>query len=270
MFYLKYFRKEIEAMKTRIRILLGLMLMGLALEWGATLRAHVAMEEPVREEIATNREQMSRLVYEGGSIDDIVLRPERFEYSVTDRMEERERYLDEVYEERDRERHEEGLVVLEDGTVLYMTLDDVKAHLNLWFSEEEIRQATLVTMAEDLIAKSQTIWAAHVWCYLNRVDSPRFKNDIISVLASPGQFTGTYTAKNLSKPTDPDVEWVVRDVLARHVYEAMGAPPEVVGRVLPRTHCYFKKGDGKYNYFYEKCWGGRYDPFSSPFNPYGS
>ena len=145
----------------------------------------------------------------------------------------------------------------------------VKANLDQFYTAEEIRQTSLIVEAEDLVAYSYTIWAAHVWVVLNRVGAPGFKQNgsIIGVLSAPGQFT-TYKKKNLEKAVNSDIEWLVRDVFARKVLEDWGASPETVGRTLPATHKFFKASGGKYDYFYEKCWKGRYDPFSSPFNPY--
>ena len=150
-------------------------------------------------------------------------------------------------------------------------LEWVKNNINWFYTNEEIRQTSLIVAAEDLMAYSDTIWSAHVWVILGRVGAKGFKQNgsIIGVLSAPGQFT-TYTKKNLSKEVVPEIEWVVRDVFARKILEEWGASPETVGRTLPATHLFFKGSGGKYNYFYKTCWKGRYDPFGAPYNPYGN
>lgn len=162
---------------------------------------------------------------------------------------------------------EEGIISFADGRIIYMTLDDIRSNIGTWFSNEEIRLVTLIVMAEDMIAYSDTIWAAHVWCILNRLDSGSFPNTIGTILAQKGQFD-TYLPENLAKTPSPEVERIVRDVFARYVYEKIGAPEELVGRVLPSDWCFFRGEGSKYNHFYRYCWGDRYDPFDSPFNPY--
>ena len=178
--------------------------------------------------------------------------------------------LEEMMARRDAEREAEGITVSEDGTVRYITLDYIRENLNYWFSDYEIRIVTLIVMAEDWIAQSDTIWAAHVWCILDRVGCAGFVHnaDILDVLSDTTQFP-TWTAENLAKEPEPAVEEIVRDVMARFVYEKNGASEEEVGRVLPSdVHFFNLDGVTKYNHFYEWCWGGEYDPFSSPYNPY--
>lgn len=159
----------------------------------------------------------------------------------------------------------------EDGSYIYLTLEDIKEHLYLWFSDYEVKIVTLIVMAEDWIAQSKTIWAAHVWCILDRVGCPGFVNnqDIYAVLSDTSQFP-TWTPENLSKEPRAEVEWVVRDVMARFVLEQMGASPETVGRTLPAdVHFFNTDGVSKYNrFYYDWHWTNEYDPFSSPFNPY--
>ena len=147
----------------------------------------------------------------------------------------------------------------------------VKEHLYLFYTDEEIRQTTLIIQAEDLIAQSQTIWSAHAWVIVGRVGALGFDaNSIIEVLSKPGQFA-TYTAECLSAEIVPEVEWVVRDVFARKVLEDMGASPAEVGRTVPATHLFFDNRDGDYyNEFYRYCWGDRYNPFEAPYNPYSN
>ena len=152
-----------------------------------------------------------------------------------------------------------------------LTLEWVKEHLLDYYTEEEIRQTTLIVMGEDLVAYSNTVWSAHVWVILGRVGASGFAHNdtIIGVLSAPYQFS-TYTESNLSKEVDPDVEWVVRDVFARKILEDNGAPEAVVGRTVPKTHLFFDNRDDNpfYNEFYRYCWGDIYDPFDSPYNPY--
>ncbi|MBR6505554.1 hypothetical protein IKT18_01785 [Candidatus Saccharibacteria bacterium] len=153
----------------------------------------------------------------------------------------------------------------------YADLDWIKAHLDRYYTEEEIRQTTQIIMAEDLVAYSDTIWSAHAWVIVGRVGASGFANNdtIIGVLSAKNQFS-TYTTANLSVEPDPRVEWIVRDVFARKVLEDMGAPEWEVGRTVPKTHLFFDNRDDNpyYNEFYRYCWGDIYDPFSSPYNPY--
>ena len=171
---------------------------------------------------------------------------------------------------REQFRKKNNLVELADGGVMYLSFQDIKDNLNTWYSEEEIREVTLIVQAEDEIAFSDTIWAAHVWCILDRVGCPGFENNetIHGVLSAPNQFT-TWTEENLAKTPNPDIEKIVRDVMARKVMEDAGASEETVGRTLP-SHIHFFNMDGvtRYNHFYEWCWGGEYNPFDSPYNPY--
>ena len=169
-----------------------------------------------------------------------------------------------VHSERDE------LIPTLDGGVMYLSLDDVKACLNIWYSEQDVLETTLIVQAEDEIAFSDTIWAAHVWLILDRVGCDGFVNNqnIHAVLSDSSQFS-TWTEENLSKTPNPDIEWVVRDVFARKILENAGAIPEAVGRVLPNDVHYFNTDNvSKYNHFYKWCWGGEYNPFDSPYNPY--
>lgn len=163
-------------------------------------------------------------------------------------------------------------IIDENGEVFYFDLDWVKENLNKWYTDEEIRQTGCIVQAEDIIANSDTIWSAHVWCILDRVGAPGFSgNDsIIGILSAPRQFD-TYTSSNLSKAVDPSIDWIVRDVFARKVLENYGAPSEVVGRTLPPEYHYFRAGGGIYNRFWTSWAGGaEYDPFSAPHNPYSN
>ena len=150
-----------------------------------------------------------------------------------------------------------------------MTLEWIKEHLYLFYTDDEVLYTTLIVQGEDLIAQSETIWSAHVWVILGRVGAPGFgANSIIEVLSKPGQFS-TWCEKCLSAEPDSRVEAVVRDVFARKVLEDMGAPEWEVGRTIPATHLFFDNRDGDlYNEFYRFCWGDVYNPFSAPYNPY--
>lgn len=168
------------------------------------------------------------------------------------------------------DRAAEGLIVLEDGRVLYMTLDYIRDHLYFWYPEQDILESTLIIQAEDLIAFSDTIWAAHAWLIVDRVGCRGFVNNqsIHAVLSDTTQFP-TWTAENLAAEPYEPIERIVRDVFARKIFEEMGAPPELVGRVLPSNiHFFNTDGISKYNRFYEYTWGGEYNPFDSPYNPY--
>lgn len=108
---------------------------------------------------------------------------------------------------------------------------------------------------ETVEAVAKTVWgeargcttteqAAVVWCVLNRVDSPDFPDDPLSVVAQQGQFSG-YSP---DYPVDPELVALVEDVMARWTLEksAVGS----VGRVLPREYVFFV-GDGLHNHFRE-------------------
>lgn len=92
---------------------------------------------------------------------------------------------------------------------------------------------------------SRTEQAGVAWCVLNRVDSPEFPDDVISVLSQDKpckQFDG-YDPDN---PVEPDLLALAEDVLGRWELEktAVGS----VGRVLPPQYLYFE-GDGAHNHF---------------------
>ena len=89
---------------------------------------------------------------------------------------------------------------------------------------------------------SDTEKAACVWCVLNRVDDPRFPDNVLEVVAAPYQFAG-YSA---DYPVLPELERIAADVLTRYHEEKSGG--ENVGRVLPAEYCFFT-GDGERNYF---------------------
>ena len=177
-------------------------------------------------------------------------------------------------ERRDRERKEEGLVVLEDGSVLYMTLEDVKTSINLWYTNKEIDELSLMVAGEDGGFHSQTIWAADVWVVLNRIGKKGFSGaDSIHNILYSGAFDAvTSHSGNMDKAVRPEIREIVVDVLARKVYEDMGAPEEIVGRVLPEEVCFFRNPDYRYEHnHYYYTWDSdakEYDPFTAPFNPY--
>ena len=152
-----------------------------------------------------------------------------------------------------------------------MTLEWIKEHLYLFYTDDEVLYTTLIVQGEDLIAQSETIWSAHVWVILGRVGAPGFgANSIIEVLSKPGQFA-TWCAKCLSEEPNPEVEEIVRDVFARKILEDLGFSEREVGRTVPATHLFFDNRDGDlYNEFYRFCWGDQYDPFSAPYNPYST
>lgn len=120
-----------------------------------------------------------------------------------------------------------------------------------WATEQEQAEHDRETVE----AVAKTVWgeargcttteqAAVVWCVLNRVDSPDFPDDPLSVVAQQGQFSGYST----DYPVDPELVALVEDVMARWTLEksAVGS----VGRVLPREYVFFV-GDGLHNHFRE-------------------
>ena len=109
---------------------------------------------------------------------------------------------------------------------------------------------------EDVEIIAKTIWgeargcdatqqAAVVWCILNRVDSDLFPNSIREVVTQPYQFSG-YNATN---PVDPEIIFLVQDVLARWSIEQSCVAG--VGRVLPASYLFFS-GNGSENRFREQ------------------
>jgi hypothetical protein len=150
-------------------------------------------------------------------------------------------------------------------------LDFINRHLGLFYTDEEIRQTTLIVQAENGGANSDTIWSAHVWVVLNRVGTKGFaQNDsIIGILSAKRQFY-TYKKSNLEKAVDPRVEKIVRDVFSRKILEDIGGTPKQVGRTVPSNCYFFKASGGKYNAFYLKCWANRVNPFDSAYNPYNN
>lgn len=123
----------------------------------------------------------------------------------------------------------------------------------LSYQVEPTPLATPEPLSDAEIALAKTVWgesrgctkteqAAVVWCILNRVDSPDFPDDIVSVITQRDQFHGYATWY----PVEEDILAVVQDVLARWEMEKAGG--EDVGRVLPSDYFWFH-GDGKHNYF---------------------
>ena len=109
---------------------------------------------------------------------------------------------------------------------------------------------------EDVEIIAKTIWgeargcdatqqAAVAWCILNRVDSDLFPNSIREVVTQPYQFSG-YNATN---PVDPEILFLVQDVLARWSIEQSCVAG--VGRVLPACYLFFS-GNGSENRFREQ------------------
>lgn len=117
-------------------------------------------------------------------------------------------------------------------------------------SEEQDRPS------EAAVALARTMWgecrgcstteqAGVAWCILNRVDSPEFPGDVVSVCAQDKpckQFDG-YSP---DYPVEDDLLALAEDVLARWQLEKMGVGS--VGRVLPPDYLYFE-GDGIHNHF---------------------
>lgn len=107
--------------------------------------------------------------------------------------------------------------------------------------------------SEAATALAKTVWgedrggsvteqAAVAWCVLNRVDSPEFPDDVLSVVSQKDQFDG-YSP---DYPVEEDILTLCEDVLARWELEKLGVGS--VGRVLPADYLFFE-GDGKHNYF---------------------
>ena len=107
--------------------------------------------------------------------------------------------------------------------------------------------------SEEAVALAKTVWgeargcstteqAAVAWCVLNRVDSPEFPDDVLSVVSQEDQFDG-YSP---DYPVEEDILALCEDVLVRWELEKLGVGS--VGRVLPADYLFFE-GDGQHNYF---------------------
>ena len=96
---------------------------------------------------------------------------------------------EEAAKEKEAAIKEQGLVVLEDGSVLYLTLEDIIANIATWYSEEEINEIARMVAGENGNFESETIWSAHVWAVLNRLGKKGFagSESITGVLYS-GEF----------------------------------------------------------------------------------
>ena len=184
-------------------------------------------------------------------------------------------FREKVAKEKEAAIKEQGLVVLEDGSVLYLTLEDIVTNIATWYSEEEINEIARMVAGENGNFESETIWSAHVWVVLNRLGKKGFagSESITGVLYS-GEFDAvTLHPENMVKLVREDIRAVVVDVLARGIYESMGAPEEKVGRTLPEEFAFFRNEEFRdaYNHFYDD-WneGHEYDPFSAPYIPYST
>ena len=148
----------------------------------------------------------------------------------------------------------------------------VKNNIYLYFTEEEIREVTLVIQGEDEVSGSETEWAAHAWVILTRLNHPGFKhNDTIhDVLTAPGQFAAY--EKSMHMTPNPDIGRVVVDVMARYILEQSGFDSEEAGRVIPATHLYWNGNTtGTHNLFYASSShrGEPYEPTKDALNtPY--
>jgi len=166
---------------------------------------------------------------------------------------------------------QEELVTMGTGYNAPEMLELIKEHLGEYYTDEDIRLACCMLQTEDWVAHSQTIWSAHIWVLVDRLNQPGFEQN--------DSLTGLLTARsqfwvNEYDEIDPEIDWIVRDVLARKILEDLGYPEEDVGRTLPPEYRFFNKTTSSdiYNAFYARCnsdgWGEPYDPFDAPFNPY--
>ena len=200
-------------MKTRIRILLAGVFIAFGL-WAILTHGHdveEAMEDPVRESEVTSE------TVEVASFQELVYLASQEEFErllelevpqpkgVMERLEEFEREKQRILEERDKEREELGLIVLDDGSVLYMTLDDVKAYIDLWYTEEEIDSLSRMVNGEDGGYPSQTVWAADAWVVLNRLGKKGFSgsHSILSILYSGAFDSVTKYPDNMKRTVRP-------------------------------------------------------------------
>lgn len=270
-------------MKTRIRMLLVIALVLSALSLIRLSNATAVAEDPNRAAVPEEESSPESLEYLT-SIEEVKRLREKANIAKSDPLtveerlrkyhEDLERQREEMLAERDRERAELGLIVLEDGSVLYMSLDDIREHIYQFVTEYEVDQTALMVDGEIGGINSKTLWSATVWSgIVNRLGKPGFSgSDSILGLLYSGAFTAvTVHTWKMERPVRPEIKDVVIDVYARMIYESMGAPPELVGRTVPENYCYFRNEGYRdvVNHFYDDWQGGNeYDPFSAPYNPY--
>lgn len=108
--------------------------------------------------------------------------------------------------------------------------------------EQEIVEMIAKTVNGEAGGLGKTQQAAVVWNILNRKDSDRFPNDIVSVITQPGQYEGY----NESNPVREDIVELVKDVLCRYENEKNGTFVGSSGRVLPKEYLFFR-GDSVNN-----------------------
>lgn len=144
----------------------------------------------------------------------------------------------------------------------------------IWSMEEQsnVKQNYNIVINEtDVIVLAKMAWgeargcsdmevAATMWCVLNRVDN--WGGTVSSVVTSPNQFSGYADWC----PVEERFYNLAVDVLISWQKEKQGAPPEEVGRVLPKDYMYFS-GDGRHNYFRNSYSNGTVWDWSLP-NPY--
>lgn len=106
----------------------------------------------------------------------------------------------------------------------------------------------------DAVALSQLMWhesadipsdiekVAVAWCVFNRVDDPRFPDDVITVLEQPGQFDGGYDPEY---PVEPDLYSLAFEAVILWKAEKTGVD---VSRPIPEGFVFYC-GDGRHNYF---------------------
>ncbi len=136
------------------------------------------------------------------------------------------------------------------GEPAFIVLEDEPVPLADSFEAESAPQPytelEAVTLAKMLWGECRgcgtTSQAGSAWCALNRVDDPRWSDDLITVITQPSQFFGY----DESHPVDPGLLALAEDVLSR--YHAEKAGDGDAGRVLPKEYVYFT-GDGTDNYF---------------------
>lgn len=124
-----------------------------------------------------------------------------------------------------------------------VTVEDVvKVSLLVEQYDKELDVLAKVVYGEARGVKSDIEKAAVVWCVLNRVDDDWWSDDIIHVATQSDQF-----AYESYFTVEEELRDLAQDVLVRWLLEKQGF--DDVGRVLPKTYCYFAShGDGR-NWF---------------------
>lgn len=107
--------------------------------------------------------------------------------------------------------------------------------------EDEVAAMARMLYGEANCVTSDEEVAKCAWVALNRVDSPSYPDDLLTVLAQSGQFHGY----KVTYPVTERMYNIAKDVLTRYAQEKAGLE---ITRELENDYLYFH-GDGVNNYF---------------------